>query len=384
MSRSSASPWTVVMHFRPFRCCTRMCTLLWSPVVSSASSKASKFFKFWMSSLIIASSSRLTSGEDAAAMIRRRMRLWTVLCVAGVGGVVVQQRVSSSAFHAAVADVADVRSEEAMELTIAERARTTAEVGIASGGGLSTFSVSLGGCPWTSFADYVLDSRGSPVFLLRDSAEHSANLRSKPSGSLLALGHGELNAARPRVTLSGSVEPVTDDDERQALSLAFGLAHPYADELLPRPDFSLTRLVPSSVFYVGGFGVQAQWVDATEYADARADPVASSGSGLADELNSPRHENDLRVAATHLLDCPDADSISVAAVDSLGLDLRVKTTANKILEFRLAYRNKPHSVEDAKSEVNKLLQEAWEADQGLDFDGAYDTKPRVLRLAHSS
>lgn len=25
-SRSSASPATVVMHFRPFRCCTRMCT----------------------------------------------------------------------------------------------------------------------------------------------------------------------------------------------------------------------------------------------------------------------------------------------------------------------------------------------------------------------
>ncbi len=28
MSRSSPSPATVVMHFRPFRCCTRMCTWL--------------------------------------------------------------------------------------------------------------------------------------------------------------------------------------------------------------------------------------------------------------------------------------------------------------------------------------------------------------------
>lgn len=42
-SRSSASPATVVMHLRPFRCCTRMCTLDESRACSLASRKGSDF-----------------------------------------------------------------------------------------------------------------------------------------------------------------------------------------------------------------------------------------------------------------------------------------------------------------------------------------------------
>lgn len=273
----------------------------------------------------------------------------------------------------------------AMELSVAERARTTTELGSASGAALSTQSVSLeGNPPWTSYVDYVVDENGCAVFLLRDSAEHADNLKADQRCSLMAQAAGKAdNAAKPRVTMSGTIETVDDKDELAQLTLAFGLAHPYAEDLLTRSDFSLARVVPSSVFYVGGFGVQAQWVDLRDYADASPDVVAAGAAALTKDLNSERHADDLRVAARHLLDCPDADSVSVAAVDSLGLDFRV-TTGQRVQEFRVAYRNKPHSAEDARSELNKLLQEAWEHDQGLDYDGSYDTKPRVKQYAQAS
>lgn len=266
---------------------------------------------------------------------------------------------------------ATVAVEEAMELSAAERARTTCELNSPAGAALSTMSRSLH-MPWTSFVDYVVDAEGSPVFLVRDEAEHWLNLQHESTASIM-LGSG---AAMPRVTLSGSVSTIQDD----ALALAYSLAHPYADELLQRDNFRLCRLAPSAVFFVGGFGVHAQWVDPAAYAAAQPDPVAAHAADLAAELNSLRHADDLKVAAKHLLDCPNTDAVAVAAVDSLGLDLRV-TIGSKIFEYRVAYRNRPRSPEDAKSEVNKLLQEAWEADQGIAFDGSYATKPRVKQHA---
>jgi len=129
---------------------------------------------------------------------------------------------------------------------------------------------------------------------------------------------------------------------------------------------------------------QAQDSGRCDYGDARADAVAKEARDLCVALNDDKRSDDRAMAAAQLLDVADAAKVSVMAVDRLGLDLRVKRAGGTTEEYRLAYRAAARSVEDAKSEINKLLQEAWELDQGVVFDGAYDDKPKVVQRAVSS
>jgi len=314
---------------------------------------------------------------------------------------------------------------EALELTSAERARTTAEQGISSGLALSTLRAEEPDMPWTSYADYVLDAAGRPVVLLRDGAEHTKNLESNERASVLVQARrtdgrrwvassntrdadgnkgnvaSETAADRSRVTMVGSLRRLEEtSDETDMLKTKFSVRHAYADALLNgdssssssagAADFALWRLEPRSVFFVGGFGVKARWVDARDYSDALPDVVASGATDLVNEMNGERHASDRSVAARQLLGVDDATGVAIVHVDSLGVDVRVSRDNGVVEEYRVAYRtatkpdgtcSKPTSVEDAKSELNKLFQEAWEADQGLQWDGWYDTKPHVFKYA---
>mmetsp|Transcript_6080 Transcript_6080/g.19838 ORF Transcript_6080/g.19838 Transcript_6080/m.19838 type:complete len:173 (+) Transcript_6080:637-1155(+) len=165
--------------------------------------------------------------------------------------------------------------------------------------------------------------------------------------------------------------------------------HPFAEALRDRRDFQLWRVEASSVFFVGGFGVKARWVDPEEYQAASPDVVAEGAAALVAELNEQKHHADRLAAAKHLLDVKDdVKRVDVVHLDKLGVDFRVERGGKKddpliVEEFRVAYRLPPKSVDDAKSEVNKLLQEAWEEDNGLTFDGNYQHKPHVFKYAQS-
>ena len=73
-------------------------------------------------------------------------------------------------------------------------------------------------------------------------------------------------------------------------------------------------------------------------------------------------------------------ALRVDGVDRLGLDVRVKTP-DSTDEYRIGFRVPARTVEDAKSEINKLFQEAWELEQGVEYAGAYEDKPAVLKRA---
>ncbi|KAK7248822.1 Pyridoxamine 5'-phosphate oxidase [Aureococcus anophagefferens] len=275
---------------------------------------------------------------------------------------------SASRASVAVADATnvDVASEPAIYLSSAERARTTAELGIATGAALSTLcaagSATEGAAPRRRRPRLGRVLR-APVLLLDTArAEHSKNL----------LGAG------------GRRRADADAEDRVVLEALFGVNHAYADDVLSTAEFDLYRLVPESVYFVGGFGVAATWVPVDDYGDARADAVAKEARDLCVALNDDKRSDDRAMAAAQLLDVADAAKVSVMAVDRLGLDLRVKRAGGTTEEYRLAYRAAARSVEDAKSEINKLLQEAWELDQGVVFDGAYDDKPKVVQRAVSS
>ena len=276
------------------------------------------------------------------------------------------------------------------ELTAAERARTTAEQGMEFGLALSTVSDDN---PWTSFADYALDKRGRPILLLEK--EHMKNIKNRVS-VLLQAQSSERNAVvdvsgpadRSRATLSGSLtsldadSPFDDGEDYALMESIFCLEHAYAEALLrDRPEtFSLFRIEPSSIQYVGGFGAAAHRVEPELYAEAAPDVVAFGAKDIVEELNDEKHAADRFAAAKHLLQVQDAKSVTILHLDRLCIDFRVHRP-NRKEDFRLAYRLKPKSLDDAKSEVNKLLQEAWEADNNLNFDGNYLHKPSFLKYS---
>ncbi|KAJ1454615.1 hypothetical protein M885DRAFT_604119 [Pelagophyceae sp. CCMP2097] len=300
----------------------------------------------------------------------------------------------------AEAATAEAETERQIELSSAERARTAAELGVSSGAALSTIGRALpaatNSMPFTSYVDYVLDAEGAPVILLRQGAEHTLNLAADPRASVLLSGSPPTvvadakgrGASSPRLTLVGRVAAVPADDvDLQALVANFGVVHNYAEVLLAEKsvEFSLHKLAAESVFFVGGFGVQSQWVDVSEYEDAMPDVVAKDCGTLMAKLNSEMHVDDLRIVATRLLGVgTDALlSTTVSNVDRLGVDFRVtrKDGSARTEEYRVRFRADARSLEDAKSEVVKLLQEAWELEQGLEWEGAYQSLPTVKKFA---
>ena len=68
-------------------------------------------------------------------------------------------------------------------LSHAEWSRTLAEQ--ATHGTLCSLSLEPAGYPYGSLANYALDDDNSPIFLISDLAEHTANLKADPRSSLL-------------------------------------------------------------------------------------------------------------------------------------------------------------------------------------------------------
>ena len=274
-------------------------------------------------------------------------------------------------------------AQSALDLTPAERARTCASLGVKHGAALSTQTDKLGGAALCTFAEYVLDGDGAPVLLLdARRAEHSKNLQADPRCSLLlqARDLDDRAAAVARVTIAGTATPVPKSaPDRVVLETQFGVAHPYADALLEDGRFDLWRVNPTEIFYVGGFGVGTTWVEKDDYTEAKPDAVAHEAVGLCKTLNGDKHAQDRSTIASTLLGLDDSE-VRVDGVDRLGLDVRVKTP-DSTDEYRIGFRVPARTVEDAKSEINKLFQEAWELEQGVEYAGAYEDKPAVLKRA---
>jgi len=137
------------------------------------------------------------------------------------------------------------------------------------------------------------------------------------------------------------------------------------------PKFDFYRLRPAKIYYVGGFGVQSEWVPVEEYQNARPDVLARHAADIVQKLNRDS-EDDLILVAKHLLDTPNLEEIKVTSVDRLGMDVRVTNRVSKkkltTNEYRIGFRIPVISIEDAKSEILKVFQEAWEKGQGFEWD----------------
>jgi putative heme iron utilization protein len=263
-----------------------------------------------------------------------------------------------------------------IRLNVNEKARTVTSV--CTSGTLCTLSSSEGieGAPFGSYVDYVLDDNGFPVLLMNELSMHTANIHNNPDGLVtLFMQASGLGQDVSRCSLTGIVEKIDPSAlDMDAIRMRYSIQHAYADQVMDSPKFAFYRLVPSKIYFVGGFGVLAKWVEVDEYKEAAPDILAKEASSIVQRLNRD-HAEDLRLTATHLLDVEnEIERIRVTNVDRLGLDIRVTcqkgARRNKLItdEFRVGFRIPVMSVEDAKSEVLKVFQEAWEKGNGYTWD----------------
>lgn len=236
------------------------------------------------------------------------------------------------------------------------------------------------GAPFGSFVDYVLDDAGNPVLLMNEMSMHTVNIQRAGTGSLVTLfaqlggpttSTGPAGQDVSRCSITGTIEKIESTaDDWDALRMRYGIAHSYADQVMDSPKFHFYRLNPTKIYFVGGFGVSSEWVPPEKYSEATPDILAKDAPSIMDKLNRD-HDEDLMLTATEILDVKEVEKVRVTGVDRLGMDLRVTRRMprrkNKLLtdEFRVGFRISVISVEDAKSEILKVFQEAWEKHNGV-------------------
>jgi len=292
-----------------------------------------------------------------------------------------------------------------LRLNVNEKARTVASV--CTSGTLCTVSGHDGiqGAPFGSFVDYVLDDEGNPVLLMNEMSMHTINIEQNAIASngeggstlvtlftQLASETAEQSQDVSRCSFTCRVEKIAGNaEDMDAIRMRYSLTHVYADQVMDSPKFAFYRLIPEKIYFVGGFGVMAKWVDPEDYKEATPDILSKEANGIVKKLNR-EFKGDLECMAVHLLEAEKLETVRVTNVDRLGMDVRVtrqhETRRNKLKtdEYRIGFRIPVISVEDAKSEILKVFQEAWEKGQGLDWGDAEEpgsTVP-IMKIAEDS
>eukprot|EP00980_Cylindrotheca_fusiformis_P022761 scaffold9704_cov113-Cylindrotheca_fusiformis.AAC.5 len=300
-----------------------------------------------------------------------------------------------------------------IRLNIFEKTKTVTSV--CTSGTLCTVSSHDGiqGAPFGSFVDYVLDAEGNPVLLMNEMSMHTINIQQNAMNGATTNGDGggdgsslvtlftQLASAADsknqgqdvsRVSLTCRVEKIEDDAEDMAtIRMKYSLSHAYADQVMDSPKFAFYRLLPETIYFVGGFGVNSKWVDVEDYKAASPDILAKEANNIVKKLNR-EFRDDLELMAKELLEVDSLQNVRVTNVDRLGMDVRVTrkqgTRRNKLLtdEFRIGFRIPVISVEDAKSEILKVFQEAWEKGNNIswgDEEMPGSTVP-ILKIAADS
>ena len=257
-------------------------------------------------------------------------------------------------------------------LTVEEKAKTV--MSVCSCGTLCTISIckDISGAPFGSFVDFILDDEGNPVLLMNKMSMHTVNIAVNIHGfvTLFAQFGGKINRNTQlgqnisRCSITGVIEKINSKNEKdfEKVRMRYSISHGYADQVMDSPKFAFYRLRPVKVYFVGGFGILAKWLSLDKYRKAAPDILAQEAPDIVAKLNRD-HKEDLYLTSTHLLDCKNIEHTQVSNIDRLGIDIRVTTKREKNLNtdvFRIGFRVHVMSVEDAKSEVMKVFQEAWE------------------------
>lgn len=128
---------------------------------------------------------------------------------------------------------------------------------------LSTFSMTEPGYPFGSLVAYCLDQDGCLIVLLSALAEHTKNIAQNPKVSLIIVDIKESdlqNSKRVTLLADAAKADTKDPSLKERYYTRFPQARAYGEML----DFSLYRLKPIKLRYVGGFG-KASSIEPADY-----------------------------------------------------------------------------------------------------------------------
>jgi heme iron utilization protein len=236
------------------------------------------------------------------------------------------------------------------EPSFAERARTLAYLGRI--GSLSTLSRKQSGFPFGSVMPYGLDDRGRPIFLISTMAMHTQNLQADPRASLLITqpdASGDPLGAS-RVTLIGNTLtiPKSEVPETRHRYLA---SYPNSQYWVDFEDFSFYRMDVQDVYYVGGFGVMG-WVQASDYEQAQADPLADAANKIIEHMNAD-HQDGLILLARAFAGI-ESQEAAMTAVDRLGFHVRLKTQ-DGMRGARIAFLREVRSSDETRKVLAEMV-----------------------------
>jgi len=246
-------------------------------------------------------------------------------------------------------------SPKARAPTHAERCRTL--VAEARAATLSTVAREPAGYPYGSLVTVAIDSRGRPLLLLSELAEHTQNLAHAAEASLLLaepLDRHRQPLALGRVSLLGPCRRVEPAD-REATRATFLAAQPDASYYVDFKDFAFYRLEPIALRYVGGFG-RMSWVTPEEYAAAEPDPLVSAAAEIIAHMNGD-HADAMLAYARRLSRMPDATAATMTAVDRYGFDFVVTTPAGP-RATRLAFDEPVASADEVRRAMVAMVKTA--------------------------
>jgi heme iron utilization protein len=261
---------------------------------------------------------------------------------------------SSIRKHANTAAASD--QPPAPEPSFGERARTLMYIGRI--GSLSTLSRKQPGFPFGSVMPYALDLSGRPIFLISTMAMHTQNLQADPRASLLVTQPDAIGdpLGASRVTLIGNVSKISEGEIAEARKTyleRFANSKYWVDF----EDFSFYRMSVADVYYVGGFGVMG-WVQASDYVQAQADPLADSAAAILEHMNSGH--KDALVLLARVFAAIKGEEASMTAVDRLGFHVRLKTEEG-MKGTRIAFLQEVSSPEEVRKVLVEMVQRARNA-----------------------
>ncbi len=189
----------------------------------------------------------------------------------------------------------------------------------------ATLATGLDGWPYASLVITACDLDGTPLLLLSDLAQHTANLRRDPRVSLLFDDTGTYPdpLAGPRLTVLGRAEPVADPAGDSRLSARFVARHPSSAAYAGFGDFHLYRVAIERGHFVAGFG-RIGWIDGADLrTDADTGALADAEAGIIEHMNDD-HADAVSLYAERLLRRPGI-GWRLTGIDPEGADLRRPT-----------------------------------------------------------
>lgn len=202
------------------------------------------------------------------------------------------------------------------QLTAAEAARSIIRSALKAS--LATLE-SGSGFPYASLVIVAFRPNGTPLLLLSRLAVHTRNLLADHRASLLFDGSDGAGdpLAGGRVTVIGSMEPITSDENSRRRFLA---RHPGAEMYVDFSDFGFWQLEVERAHYIGGFGRIVDLTAAELLADvSQAQQLIAAEADIIAHMNDD-HADAVQLYATQLAGATPG-SWRMSGVDPAGFDL---------------------------------------------------------------